>query len=66
MMVKSPKGRSWREPRPLFGGCPQFAKKLVLTKRIVWFDGPKAAPSFNHAWYLWDWQHSGLPVLAYV
>ena len=36
----------------LFGGCPAFALKLVLTKRIVWFDGPKAAPSFNHAWFL--------------
>ena len=31
----------------LFAGCPIFAKKLVLTKRIVWFDGPKPAPSFN-------------------
>jgi hypothetical protein len=49
----------------LFGGCPQFAKKLVLTRRIVWFDGPNAAPSFNHAWYLWDWIHSGPPTIAY-
>jgi hypothetical protein len=32
----------------LFHGCPAFAKKLVLTRRIVWFDGGKAAPSFNH------------------
>ena len=22
----------------LFGGCPQFAKKVVLTKRIRWFE----------------------------
>ena len=49
----------------LFAECAQFAKKLVLTKRIVWFDGPKAAPSFNHAWYLWDWKHSGPPTLVY-
>jgi hypothetical protein len=49
----------------LFGECPMFAKKLVLTRRIVWFDGPKAAPSFNHAWYIWDWKHVGPPVLAY-
>jgi hypothetical protein len=49
----------------LFSGCRTFAKKLVLTKRIVWFDGPGAAPSFNHAWYLWDWLHEGPPVLAY-
>jgi hypothetical protein len=36
-----------------------------LTKRIIWFDGPKAAPSFNHAWYIWDHAHTGMPVLAY-
>jgi hypothetical protein len=49
----------------LFSGCQVFAKKLVLTKRIVWFDGPGAAPSFNHAWYIWDHTHAGPPVLAY-
>jgi hypothetical protein len=49
----------------LFGRCPAFAKKLVLTTRIVWFEGDKAAPSFNHAWYLWDQSHIGEPVLAY-
>ena len=49
----------------LFGGCPAFAKKLVLTRRIVWYERPNAAPSFNHAWYVWDWQHSGAPCLMY-
>lgn len=51
--------------RHLFGGCPQFAKKLVLTKRIKWFEDSTGQPSFNHAWYLWDWKHSGAPILAY-
>jgi hypothetical protein len=50
----------------LFGQCPQFAKKLVLTKRIVWFEGPKAAPSFNHAWYVWNWTHGGRPTIGYA
>lgn len=49
----------------LFSGHKAFAKKLVLTKRIVWFDGPGAAPSFNHAWYIWDWKNTGLPVIVY-
>jgi hypothetical protein len=53
----------------LFADCPQFAKKIGLTRRIVWFvvaDGkPKASPSFNHAWFLWDWQHAGPPAIAY-
>lgn len=47
----------------LFG--PPFAKKLVLTKRIKWFEDSKGQPSFNHAWFIWDWLHKGLPVLAY-
>jgi hypothetical protein len=50
----------------LFSNCPAFAKKLVLTKRIVWFDGPNAAPSFNHAWFIWDWRHRGPPTLAWT
>jgi len=54
-----------RTRQHLFAQCGAFAKKVVLTRRIIWFDGPKAAPSFNHAWYLWDWQHSGAPTLAY-
>jgi hypothetical protein len=54
----------------LFRDCPAFARKLVLMKRITWFveqDGkPKASPSFNHAWYIWDWEYDGgAPTLAY-
>ena len=53
----------------LFGCCPAFAKKVVLTKRIVWFEpepGEKGkSPSFNHAWFVWDWRHEGAPALAY-
>lgn len=51
--------------RHLFHDRPSFARKVVLTKRIVWFDRPGAAPSFNHAWYLWDWQNTSPPVLSY-
>jgi hypothetical protein len=53
----------------LFGGCAAFAKKVVLVRRIVWFTEengrPKAAPSFNHAWFIWDWRHCGPPTIAY-
>lgn len=53
----------------LFRDCPAFAKKVVLTKRIMWFEPEPGAkgksPSFNHAWYIWDWQHDGPPTLAY-
>lgn len=49
----------------LFGGCPQFAKKLVLTKRIVWFKKVIASPSSNHAWFMWDWKQTSPPTIAY-
>jgi hypothetical protein len=50
----------------LFAGCPSFSKKLVLTRRIKWFEHSKGQPSFNHAWFIWDWRHSGAPTLAYA
>jgi hypothetical protein len=49
----------------LFSGSPKFAKKVVLTKRIKWFEDSKGSPSFNHAWYIWDHMHQGAPTLAY-
>lgn len=53
----------------LFRDCPAFTKKIVLMKRICWFvednGKPKASPSFNHAWYVWDWRHQGPPSIAY-
>lgn len=53
----------------LFRDCPAFETKLVLTRRIVWFEpepGSKGkSPSFNHAWYIWDWAHEGPPTIAY-
>jgi hypothetical protein len=50
----------------LFGECSIFAKKLVLTKRIKWFEESKGQPSFNHAWFIWDWKYEGdAPTLAY-
>lgn len=53
----------------LFRDCPAYSKKLVLMKRIAWFveanGKPKASPSFNHAWYIWDWKHEGPPKIAY-
>lgn len=58
------KGRSH-----LFRDCPAFSKKLVLTKRIVWFEPPPGekgkSPSFNHAVYYWDWEHNGQPTISY-
>lgn len=54
----------------LFKDCPAWSRKLVLTKRIVWFvesDGkPKASPSFNHAWHIWSWKHEGPPTIGYA
>lgn len=49
----------------LFAGHQAFAKKIVLTKRIQWFEDSTGSPSFNHAWFIWDWTHQGAPTLAY-
>ena len=50
----------------LFAGCPMFAKKVVLSKRIRWFEDSTGSPSFNHCWMIWDRQHRGPPTLAYA
>jgi len=50
----------------LFAECPSFAKKVVLTKRIQWFEDSRGSPSFNHAWFIWDHRHKGAPTLAYA
>ena len=44
----------------IFGDHLAFSRKIVLTSRIKWFEGP-AGPSENHAWYIWDWKHDGGP-----
>ncbi len=49
----------------LFGKCKSFAKKLVLTKRIKWFENSTGSPSFNHAWFIWSHAHKGPPTLVY-
>lgn len=49
----------------IFRDCPAWSKKVVLTKRICWFEGGKS-PSFNHAWYIWDWRHDGPPTIGYA
>lgn len=42
-----------------------FAKKLVLRERIRWIEGSTGSPSFNHAWFMWNWNHQGPATLAY-
>lgn len=56
--------------RHLFADNPAFAKRIVLTRRIVWFvdpltGRPKASPSENHSWFCWDHTHSGPAQIAY-
>jgi len=51
--------------RHLFADEPRFASKVILLNRIKWFDGP-SSPSDNHAWFLWDRSHRGLPAIHYV
>ena len=51
----------------IFGGHPAFSRKIVLRKRIKWFDsGSKNGASENHAWFCWDWSHQGRPTIGYA
>lgn len=52
----------------LFAECAEFAMKVVLLRRIRWFEGP-SGPSTNHAWYCWDRPAvalAGYPRVAYA
>lgn len=47
----------------IFDMNPAWAKKIVLMKRIKWFEHPdkkKTGPSENHAWYIFDWTRLSL------
>jgi len=54
--------------RHLFGDNKVFTRKIILTRRIIWFPKKGAAPSYNHAWYIWDYNHmpqGAAPVMSY-
>ncbi len=51
----------------LLADHPAFYKKVVLTKRIHWFEGTDGAPSENHAWFIWRWHTKwSAPTLSYA
>lgn len=41
-----------------FRDCPLFTAKIVLTRRIKWFEPPEgeksSGPSQNHTWFVWQ------------
>jgi hypothetical protein len=50
----------------IFEDCPQWAKKVVLRRRIMWFPSETGnGPSDNHAWFIWNWRHEGPPTIVY-
>jgi len=51
----------------LFRDCKQFAHKIVLLDRVVWFPREgAAAPSENHCWLIWNRRHRGPPTIGYA
>ena len=43
--------------RRLFDECPAFTAKIILTRRVKWFQNPanpKVTPKENSAWFLWE------------
>jgi hypothetical protein len=51
--------------RHLFADNPNFSKKIVLTKRIRWFEDSTGSPSFNHSWFIWDKFDGSTPTIHY-
>ncbi len=54
--------------RDLFADNPSFKAKYTLIRRIRWDNlvQSKAGPSQNHAWYVWDAEHRGPPILGWL
>jgi hypothetical protein len=55
--------------RHLFADCSAFAGKIVLTKRIKWFEPPpgaRAGPKENHSWFIWRRPCSHAPRIFYA
>lgn len=48
----------------VFGESQEFHRKIILVNRIRWFNGK--AGSINHAWFIWDHKHVGLPRIRYA
>lgn len=49
---------------------PAFSERLILRKRIKWFESEtnqkNKNPSSNHTWYHWDWaQQNSQPTVSY-
>jgi hypothetical protein len=53
--------------RNIFSDCRAWTGKIVLTRRIKWFDTPGNVygPSENHAWFLWDFENRVDPTIRY-
>jgi hypothetical protein len=47
---------------------PPFKIKYTLTSRIRWENlvQKKAGPSMNHAWYVWDLDYDGPPMMGWI
>jgi hypothetical protein len=51
----------------LFRDNAAFAQKIILLRRIVWFECEGApGPSENHCWVIWDKRHRGPATIAYA
>ena len=64
MLLRSDWGAAARR-RPLLKEHPAFACKVELTKRPNWIAKAGGA-RFNYSWFVWDWQHTGMPVIRWA
>lgn len=57
---------SGKTRRDVFGECAWWSHKIVLLDRIVWFPRPGAAPSTNHAWFIWNKRRGPPATISYA
>ena len=52
---------------PLFRSNRLFAARIILTNRLRWenIEQKPSGPSSDHAWFVWDANHRGEPVVRY-
>lgn len=54
MLGRNELDSSGKDRKHLFGGCPEYAAKLVLTWRPKWIADSKGSPRHNYAWFIWS------------
>lgn len=54
MLGRNELDSSGKERTHLFGNCPEYAAKVVMTWRPKWIADSKGSPRHSYAWFIWS------------